>query len=143
MASKATQATPKKRHRWTDDELIAGLKSAGGMVHLAARQLGCAPSVIYRRLKQSARLREVLDDQREEFLDIAEASLKRKVIEGDGWAVCFTLKTLGKARGYVERREVTGADGERLIPRDTLTGAMERAQKLAEKRRKARDGSSG
>ena len=59
--------------------------------------------MIYRRLKQSARLREVLDDQREEFLDIAEASLKRKVIEGDGWAVCFTLKTLGKARGYVER----------------------------------------
>ena len=139
MPTKATQATPKKRHRWTDDELIAGLKSAGGMVHLAARQLGCAPTVIYRRLKRSERLREVLEDQREEFLDIAEASLKRKVIDGEGWAVCFTLKTLGKSRGYVERKELTGANGERLVPREALEGAMNRAKRLAEKRRRRED----
>ena len=36
------------------------------------------------------------------------------VLEGEAWAIAFALKTLGKKRGYVERIEQTGADGERL-----------------------------
>ena len=32
--------------------------------------------------------------------------------EGNITAIIFTLKTLGKSRGYVERQEVTGAEGK-------------------------------
>jgi hypothetical protein len=35
-----------------------------------------------------------------------------KLIAGDTGAITFTLKTLGKSRGYVERQEITGKDGE-------------------------------
>lgn len=43
-------------------------------------------------------------------LDIAESALDKAVEAGEAWAVCFFLKTRGKARGYTERHEVTGAD---------------------------------
>ena len=32
-------------------------------------------------------------------------------MNGEPWAVAMVLKTIGKHRGYVERQEVTGADG--------------------------------
>jgi hypothetical protein len=38
------------------------------------------------------------------------------VLAKEAWAVCFTLKTIGKGRGYVERNEVTGANGKDFIP---------------------------
>ncbi|MEI8016283.1 MAG: hypothetical protein D4R81_07615 [Nitrospiraceae bacterium] len=41
------------------------------------------------------------------FLDEAEAALHKAVMRGEAWAVCFTLKTQGKGRGYTERLEVS------------------------------------
>lgn len=84
---------------------------------------------------------QALEDSRERFVDLAESNLRKLVagvpaIEKDengekrfaGWierpsetAIIFTLKTRGKKRGYVERQEVTGADGAELIPPRTLS----------------------
>jgi transcriptional regulator of acetoin/glycerol metabolism len=59
----ATNATNKKRTtRYTDDEMCKALTSFNGMVYLAAKHLGCAPSAIYRRMEKSARVREVVDN---------------------------------------------------------------------------------
>jgi hypothetical protein len=108
----ATNATNKKRTtRYTDDEMCKALTSFNGMVYLAAKHLGCAPSAIYRRMEKSARVREVVDNSRGELLDVAETALKAAVTAKEGWAVCFTLKTIGKNRGYVERSEWSGPDG--------------------------------
>jgi hypothetical protein len=35
-------------------------------------------------------------------------------MNGEPWAVAMVLKTIGKSRGYVERQEVTGADGGKV-----------------------------
>ena len=45
------------------------------------------------------------------MLDFAESKLFQKIKEGDSTAILFYLKTQGKARGYIERSEVTGANG--------------------------------
>jgi hypothetical protein len=37
------------------------------------------------------------------LLDEAESQLGAAVRRGEGWAVCFLLKTRGRERGYVER----------------------------------------
>ena len=55
-------------------------------------------------------VKQVIDDSRDELVDIAELALRSSVTSQEPWAVALVLKTLGKNRGYVERQEVTGAD---------------------------------
>jgi len=53
-------------------------------------------------------------EPQEVFLDFIENKLVERINEGDTTAIIFALKTQGKKRGYVERQEVTGADGKEL-----------------------------
>lgn len=107
--SDSTNYTPKKRR--TDAEIIAALKATGGMVYLAARQLGCEPKTIYNRRDKSKAVYDAIEQQRGELVDMAEVGLKKAIIEGNVTAMIWVTKTQGKNRGYVERQEHTGAEG--------------------------------
>jgi hypothetical protein len=98
----------------TTEEVIEALEASHGLVTLAARQLQCAPNTIRNHMKRSKAVADAVREQREHVLDLAEQSLITQVQLGEGWAVCFLLKTLGKERGFVERQEVTGKDGDGL-----------------------------
>ena len=91
--------------------IIAALQETHGMVYIAAQKLGCSPMTIYRRAEKDKKVRETIDNFRGLFIDKAELKLEQAVMNGEPWALTLTLKTLGKQRGYVERQEVTGADG--------------------------------
>jgi hypothetical protein len=52
-----------------------------------------------------------LREARERVLDEAELALFDAIQRGEGWAIVFYLKCHGKDRGYVERREVAGKNG--------------------------------
>ena len=93
------------------ESIIDALKATNGLVSLAARRLGCSPEAIYKRAKQTQSIQQAIDGSRVELVDHAELALRRAILQGEPWAVALTLKTLGKSRGYVERQEVTGADG--------------------------------
>ena len=97
--------------RLTVSQIENALLQAAGNVSYAAKSLGVSRVTLYRRINDSAALKQILTDSREELKDIAESALKRAVINGEGWAVCFALKTIGKDRGYVERQEIAGKDG--------------------------------
>lgn len=107
MSVEVTKTTiPKKQIRRKDSEIIAALKATSGLIFLAARELGIAPSVIYRRRDKSKAVAECIESQRGELLDIAEIGLKKQILEGNVTAMIWVTKTLGKQRGYVERSEV-------------------------------------
>ena len=109
----STSPTSKKgkyRHYKTA-EIVEALKSTGGMVYMAARKIGCDPSTIHARAKSSPEIQSAIDNARGDMLDMAEHELKKAVRGGDMTAIIFTLKTIGKGRGYVERVEQTGANG--------------------------------
>jgi len=101
--------------KFTNAQIVEAVKSVNGMIYLAARKLGCTPQAIYKRMAKSSIIREAVDDSRGELVDISEQKLRAAVINGEPWAVAMVLKTLGKSRGYVERQEVTGADGGAII----------------------------
>ena len=44
------------------------------------------------------------------------------VKKGEAWAICFHLKCKGKERGYVERVERTGKDGEPMKIETQISG---------------------
>jgi len=101
--------------KYSTKSIIEALSSLNGMVYLAARKLGCTPQTIYNRMKSSVAIREACDNARGELIDISEQKLRAAVMNGEPWAVAMVLKTLGKSRGYVERQEVTGANGGAIV----------------------------
>ena len=115
--------------------------ACGGILSDIAAHIGVERNTIYTWCNDDPEFKQALEDSRERFVDLAESNLRKLVagvpaIEKDesgekrfaGWierpsetAIIFTLKTRGKKRGYVERQEVTGADGADLIPPRTLS----------------------
>jgi hypothetical protein len=58
--------------RYSFEQIAAALRAANGNRSLAARYLGCGRSTIVARVGRSARLREVVKDARDSYIDIAE-----------------------------------------------------------------------
>lgn len=115
-AAPATVATPKKPFRQIPIATIeAGIRKANGYITIAAQLIGCDPSTVHRRVNASPALQQLVSDLTDRRLDTAELALDAAIGRGEGWAVCFFLKTMGKKRGYVERQEVTGAEGGDLV----------------------------
>ena len=87
-------------------DILAALKRCNGQVNLASQQLGCDRDTIYARAKEHPIIRETIDAIRDEMVDIAEVGLRKAVLDGDLDAIKFTLKTIGKHRGYYEKYNI-------------------------------------
>lgn len=128
---KTSRISPVKRDgKYTTQALSKALAATDGQVYLAAQRLGCAPKTIYNRIAAEPTLAQLLDELRGRFLDLAETSLRQAVVKGEGWAVCFTLKTLGRDRGYSERHEVATPPGQPLQVENLSLTDEERAKRI-------------
>src|SRR6185295_2403415 len=99
--------------KYSPAAMAEALTRSKGLVSIAARSLGCSPETIRQYRQRHPLVERAITDARDELVDTAELSLRKRVMEGEGWAVSLVLKTLGRDRGYVERHEQqhTGADG--------------------------------
>ena len=104
--SKTTKATAIKPERFTAERVIDAIRAAKGLISQAAIKLNCDRSTIYDYMERYPEIKDALKDEREAMTDIAELALYNKLIQGEGWAVCFYLKTQGRNRGYIERHEL-------------------------------------
>jgi hypothetical protein len=94
------------------EDVIAALEQSKGMIYVAARKMGCSPQTIYNYAKRYPTVQQAIDCERGLMVDNAELALWKAIQNGEGWAISLTLKTIGKERGYVERQEWTGKDGD-------------------------------
>lgn len=108
--------------RYTQKQIEAALVSMSGNVSAAARSLGMQRHHLHLIITKSEKLQRVVHDARQSMCDNAESALNRAVINGEAWAVCFTLKTQAKDRGYIERTqtEISGRDGGPIEQRTTV-----------------------
>lgn len=95
-----------KRIKKTDAAIKKALILAHGNVAHAARSLGMDRGSVWRRMRGDEAMNQIVFDARESVADNAESALGVAVLRGEAWAVCFSLKCLGKDRGYVERGEI-------------------------------------
>jgi len=98
--------------KYTANQIIDALKEKHGNMSASARYLGCSRNTISRYIDTYPTVKAVYEEERETLIDFAENQLFKQVQEGNITAIIFTLKTIGKHRGYVERQEVTGAGSE-------------------------------
>lgn len=86
--------------------------TSGGNLSAIARRLNVTRPTVYSYVKRWKTVSDAVNEEKEAMLDFTENQLFKQVQAGNITAIIFTLKTIGKSRGYIERYEHTGADDE-------------------------------
>ena len=98
-------------NHYTTAQVIQAIRDTRGLTSLAAKRLRCSAETVRNYCRRYPTVAQAMREEREAMLDVAELSLFTAIQEREAWAVCFFLKTIGRARGYIERHELTGAEG--------------------------------
>jgi len=91
--------------------MIEALEKSLGVVTTACKTVGIGRTTFYGWLQDDPEFAKEVDDIQNITLDFAESQLHKQIKDGNTTATIFYLKTKGKKRGYIERQEITGADG--------------------------------
>jgi len=96
---------------FTLEQLKEALTAGNGFIVFAAKKLGVSRQWLSNKIDDNQELKEHIRHLKEGFIDLAEQKLFSNVNEGKEASIFFTLKTIGKNRGFVERQEITGPEG--------------------------------
>ena len=105
----------------TDKErMLEELNKTSGIVSSACKAAGISRMTFYRWYNEDQDFKEKVDDVKELQKDFCEALILKKMKDGDTTMLIFYAKTQMKDRGYTERRELVGKDGESLITKQKI-----------------------
>lgn len=99
----------------TVEQIVNALEKKAGNITEAANALKVTRQALYKRISEDETLQEALVAAREALVDMAESEARKQIKRGNTAIIIFTLKTLGRNRGYVERQEHTGVDGGPIV----------------------------
>ena len=91
--------------------IIDALEKSLGVVTTACKNVGIGRTTFYEWMKDDEDFEREVNEIQNIALDFAESQLHKQIGDGSTAATIFYLKTKGKKRGYIERQEITGADG--------------------------------
>jgi ACT domain-containing protein len=86
--------------------LLEALEKSLGVVTTACKIVDCNRSTFYKYYNNDKDFKSSVDELQNLTLDFAESQLHQQIKDGNTTATIFYLKTKGKKRGYVERKEV-------------------------------------
>lgn len=102
-----------------------------GNVSASCAEADIVRTTFYEWMKKDEAFKEQIEALNEKQIDFVESSLFKQIREGNTTATVFFLKTKGKNRGYIERQEITGKDGQPLQDRQlTIEEAVEFVKKV-------------
>ena len=91
--------------------MLKALEKSLGVVTVACRKTEIPRSTFYKWMNEDEEFASNVQEIENIALDFAESKLHDQIGGGNTSATIFYLKTKGKKRGYIERQEITGADG--------------------------------
>jgi hypothetical protein len=97
------------------EKFLENFKLSLGNISISCEASGISRQTYYNWIKQDTDFANECKDIEERNLDLAEMKLLNAIREGKTAELLFYLKTKGKKRGYVERQEITGAEGQQLF----------------------------
>lgn len=116
---KKVKKTKEEKTKELKAEFLEFLHKNGGNITEACKKCTVHRSTFYLWREKDPEFMKEVAIVKEELLDMAETQLIRAINNSDSnshmTAVIFYLKTQGKKRGYIERSEFTGADGDPLL----------------------------
>lgn len=112
----------------TVEAVAKAIQQSRGLKSFAAQMLGCSRQTVSNYCVKYPHLLDVLKEAKSMTIDMAEHKLYERMMAGDAWAVCFFLKTQAKARGYIERQEVTGRNGGPIATQTEVTHTIDLAK---------------
>jgi len=95
--------------------MIDALTKSLGIVSHACTAVGISRETHYRWMRDDEEYKEAVDLIGDMVIDFAESKLHSLIDKGDVASTIFYLKTKGKKRGYIERQEITGNEGQPII----------------------------
>tara|TARA_R100000963_G_C4641773_1_gene105368 strand:+ start:854 stop:1213 length:360 start_codon:yes stop_codon:yes gene_type:complete len=93
------------------ESILKALEQSLGIVTVACKKADVPRSTFYKWLNEDEEFAKQVHDIENIALDFAESQLHNQISNNSTAATIFYLKTKGKKRGYIERQEITGADG--------------------------------
>lgn len=93
------------------ESMLKALEQSLGVVTVACKKANIPRSTFYKWVNEDFEFAKQVKDIENIALDFAESQLHKQISENSTSATIFYLKTKGKKRGYIERQEITGADG--------------------------------
>jgi len=97
------------------EKFLENFKLSLGNISISCEASNISRQTYYNWRKQDGDFAKQCEDIEERNLDLAEMKLLTAIREGKTAELLFYLKTKGKSRGYVERQEITGAQGQKLF----------------------------
>lgn len=88
-------------------EFLDAIPGSGGMITTIAKRVRCSRPTVYKAMERYPTVKQAIEDERDKNIDLAETKLLEQINEGNTTAIIFFLKTVGKRRGYVEKRIVS------------------------------------
>jgi hypothetical protein len=73
---------------------------------MAAQKLQCDVYTVLNYYKRFPTVQAAKEESRVTILDLAESRLWEAIDRGEGWAIAFCLKTIGRSRGYGEHLDL-------------------------------------
>lgn len=107
--------TIRKRRSKRKKEFIEAFQKSLALVASTCRKVGISIPTFYNWYNDDPDFAAQIDEIRELAKDAVESKIYKKIDDGDTTMLIFYAKTKMKDRGYVERQEVTGADGSALM----------------------------
>ena len=110
---------PPKRRGRTIKQYREAIRITKGNRSAAARLLGIGRSAVSEACKRHPELAELCDSFIDEMLDVSVETIFDRALRGDEWAVDKVIRYWGHRRGIIERKEITGKEGEGLMSHET------------------------
>lgn len=134
----AKGATVEDKPQFPKEAFERAIKLSFGVKSAVASMVGCSRQTVENALERWPELNEQLDAAKARLVGMATGALvddiQDRTSPGHQRAYMYALKTQAKDEGFVERSEVTGADGAGLldIPADLAQQIKESGLNVAE-----------
>ena len=96
------------------EPILEAIKDSAGIVSTIAKRLGVDWHTAEKYINEYDECKQALSNESEKVIDLAETKLIGAIQNSDMQTVRWFLATKGKRRGYTDRLELTGADGENI-----------------------------